>query len=78
MIGYKYFYSKKYFAYESAANLNFHEKKNRVSGAWRSSAHILIYTHWSWMSFAQILIYTRWSWMSSAQILIYTHWSWMS
>ena len=27
MIGYNYFYSKKYFAYQSAANLNFHEKK---------------------------------------------------
>ena len=27
MIGYNYFYLKKYFAYQSAANLNFHEKK---------------------------------------------------
>ena len=27
MIGKNYFYSKKYFAYQSAANLNFHEKK---------------------------------------------------
>ena len=59
MIGYNYFYFKKYFAYQSVANLNFHEKKPRVSGAWRSSAHILINTHRSWMSFAQILIYTH-------------------
>ena len=27
MISYNYYYSKKYFAYQSAANLNFHEKK---------------------------------------------------
>ena len=70
MIGYNYFYLKKYFAYHSAANLNFYEKKPFLH-----TFSILFYTHWSWMSFAQILIYTHWSWMSSAQILIYTHWS---
>ena len=61
MIGYNYFYFKKYFAYQSAVNLNFHEKKTEFL---ENSAQILIYTHGSWMNFAQIFIYTHWSWMS--------------